>query len=58
MKTALGFICFMSLLLACAEAETFTAQLAWTLSMLTVCVISGKILANKYMTKKELEEEV
>ena len=57
-KTLLGFVCLMSLFLACAEAKTIAAQLAWTLTMLSICFISGIILVKKYMTKEELEEEV
>lgn len=56
-KNALGFICLMSLFLACAEAETITARLAWSLSMLTVCAASGWGMT-KLMTEEELNEKV
>lgn len=58
MKTVLGIVCLISLFLACAEADTIVAQLAWTLSMLSICFVSGRILTSKYMTKEELDEEI
>lgn len=57
MKMILGIICLMSLFLACAEAETFTAQLAWSLTMLAICAVSGWGMS-KLMTKEELGEEI
>lgn len=55
-KNALGFICVMSLLLACGEGETLQAQIIWSASWLSVCVISGKLMT-KLMTQEELEEK-
>lgn len=55
-KNALGFICLMSLFLACAEAETITAQLAWSLTMLAICAVSGWGV-RKLMTQEELNEK-
>ena len=55
-KTILGLIVVFSLFLTCAEAETLTAQVVWSLSMMAICFISGRIYVKKFMTKEELEE--
>ena len=55
-KDILGFICLTSLFLACAEAETFIAQIAWSLTMLAICAVSGWGVT-KLMTKEELNEK-
>lgn len=57
-KTILGLIVVFSLFLTCAEAETLTAQIVWSLSMMAICFISGRIYVKKFMTKEELEERV
>ena len=57
-KTILGLIVVFSLFLTCAEAETLTAQVVWSLSMMAICFISGRIYVKKFMTKEELEERV
>lgn len=57
-KTILGLIVVFSLFLTCAEAETLTAQVIWSLSMMTICFVSGRIYVKKFMTDEELEEMV
>ena len=57
-KTILGLIVVFSLFLTCAEAETLTAQVVWSLSMMAICFVSGRIYVKKFMTKEELEERV
>lgn len=57
-KTILGLIVVFSLFLTGAEAETLTAQVIWSLSMMAICFISGRIYVKKFMTKEELEERV
>lgn len=57
-KTILGLIVVFSLFLACAEAETLTAQVIWSLSMMAICFVSGRIYVKKFMTKEELKERV
>ena len=57
-KTILGLIMVFSLFLTCAEAETLTAQVVWSLSMMAICFVSGRIYVKKFMTDEELEEIV
>ena len=57
-KTILGLIVVFSLFLTCAEAETLIAQVIWSLSMMAICFVSGRIYVKKFMTKEELEERV
>ena len=55
-KTILGLIVVFSLFLTCAE--TLTAQVVWSLSMMAICFVSGRIYVKKFMTDEELEERV
>lgn len=57
LKGVLGVVCVMSLFLACGEGETPSSQLVWTLSWLSVSVVSGR-WCSKMMTDEELNEEV
>lgn len=45
-----------SLFLTCAEAETITAQLIWSGSMMAVCWFSAKRM-DHYMTEEEKQEK-
>ena len=55
-QTILGLICFLSLIFACGEGETFTSQVLWSGGWLAVCAISGKLLG-KTFTKEDMEEK-
>lgn len=46
-----------SLFLACAEAETITAQLIWSGPMMALCWFSAKRM-DHYMTEEEKQERV